>query len=293
MRRTHNRYLFVFSVLALCFLLAACLSTASPPESELEGMAEVPNSPFATATDFSLTTIPNLIPGLTATATPTQVRKEASNANFTPSPSPLSQSQVPFRVCSPLEGHSLVDLLEIVTNPFQPPPPGKDTGHHGVDFAYYRRGERLSILGVPIHSVLPGKVVSRLEGMIPYGNMLMVETPYAELSEQVIQMLEIPRSHSIYLVYAHMKDAPLPGLYDFVACDKFLGEVGNTPAGWSSDPHLHLEGRIGLSGVTFNSMAFYDTRASEEEMENYKLWRMSGEFRLFDPLALLSLLSDT
>jgi hypothetical protein len=35
-------------------------------------------------------------------------------------------------------------------------------------------------------------------------------------------------------------------------------------------------------------MRFYDTRATQEEMDNYVLWRTSGVFRHFDPMVLLS-----
>ncbi len=33
-------------------------------------------------------------------------------------------------------------------------------------------------------------------------------------------------------------------------------------------------------------MAFYDTSASIEEMENYKWWRTSGDFRNIDPMVV-------
>ena len=69
--------------------------------------------------------------------------------------------------CSPLADHTWNDLQEIVTNPFDPPPVGKDSGHHGVDFAYYRRGERLSILGVPVQAVMTGRVTAAILNRIP------------------------------------------------------------------------------------------------------------------------------
>jgi hypothetical protein len=53
-------------------------------------------------------------------------------------------------------------------------------------------------------------------------------------------------------------------------------------------PHLHLETRLGRAGTVFESIRFYDTRATIEEMDNYVLWRTSGVFRHFDPMALLS-----
>ncbi len=54
-------------------------------------------------------------------------------------------------------------------------------------------------------------------------------------------------------------------------------------------PHLHLETRLGPAGQVFESMRFYDTRATQKEMDTYILWRTSGIFQHFDPLQLLEL----
>ncbi len=228
------------------------------------------------------------MPRMTQTNTPT-----LPAMYFTPSPE--AQDLVPTpsprhvrEYCSPLEGHTLKDLQEILTNPFNPPPPGKDTGHHGVDFAYYRRGNRPSILGVPVHAVMAGRVAAAIQNRIPYGNMVIIETPHSALSEELIALLNISNGRSLYLLYAHMNEKPTVELGDWVTCGQALGEVGNTPKGWSSDPHLHLEGRIGPADAVFRGMAYYDTGATLEEMENYRLWRMSGEFTLFDPMVLLT-----
>jgi murein DD-endopeptidase MepM/ murein hydrolase activator NlpD len=156
-----------------------------------------------------------------------------------------------------------------------------------VDFAYYRRGERASILGVQVQSVLDGRVAAVILNRIPYGNMVIVETSSSALPAEAIGQLDLPAGRSLYLLYAHMNAAPLVALDDRVACGQVLGEVGNTPKGWSSDPHLHLEARAGPPGVSFAGMVFYDTGATQEEMDNYRRWRMSGEFQLLDPLTLL------
>jgi murein DD-endopeptidase MepM/ murein hydrolase activator NlpD len=206
---------------------------------------------------------------------------------LTPTPALTPEQALPFQFCSPLEDHSLADLQEIITFPYDPPPAGKDTGHHGVDFAYYRRGERLSILGVPIHSVLPGKVAVANQNLAPYGFMVIVETLYDELPEPVKQHLGIPPSQSLYLLYAHMNELPLVEEGAPVACGQRLGSVGNTPENWSSAPHLHFEARYGPQGGQFSGMQFYDKRSQVEQMEKYTLWRMSGDYTLLDPLALL------
>jgi murein DD-endopeptidase MepM/ murein hydrolase activator NlpD len=74
-------------------------------------------------------------------------------------------------------------------------------------------------------------------------------------------------------------------LGEMVYCGQEIGTVGMT--GYNIvNPHLHLETRIGLAGGRFESMAFYDTSATVEEMDNYLRWRTSGDFRHFDPMML-------
>jgi murein DD-endopeptidase MepM/ murein hydrolase activator NlpD len=213
----------------------------------------------------------------------------ATPVYFTPSPPPaLTPEAVPtVQFCSPLEDHNLADLLEIISFPYDPPPAGKDTGHHGVDFAYYRRGERLSILGVPIQSVLPGKIAVANQNLAPYGFMVIVETPFEKLPVQAVEQLGIPSQQSLYLLYAHMNEPPIVEEGSFVDCGQRLGYVGNTPEEWSSAPHLHFEARYGPAGGQFSGMQFYDKRSQVDQMEKYSLWRMSGEYTLLDPLALL------
>lgn len=272
--------------LALLITIAGCVSTNSA-RTGTDGQSTGSPPGSSAREDRPAIVTPESSP--TTSISGRIVTKSPSSANFTPTPFTQAPTpKPPLQICTPLQGHSLSDLHEIITNPFDPPPPGKDTGHHGIDFAYYRRGDRLSILGVPIQSVLPGRVAAVVMDRIPYGNMVIVETPYAELPPVLISMLGVPADSSIYLLYAHMNQAPRPGAGEVVACGQTLGEVGNTPKGWSSDPHLHLEGRIGPSGVTFSSMAFYDTGATEQEMANYQRWRISGEFRLFDPMCILN-----
>jgi murein DD-endopeptidase MepM/ murein hydrolase activator NlpD len=213
-------------------------------------------------------------------------------------------------MCSPLQDLTIADLFTIVTNPFDPPPPGQDSGHHGVDFAYYRNGTHNQMLGLPIYSVLTGKVAATILDRSPYGNMVIVETRLDNLPDDLLQRLAVtpvptpvipdprltcpPQSPhpgwnadqpSLYLLYAHLDQAPLVKVGDTVSCGGQLGEVGNT--GESGNPHLHLETRLGPSGATFASMSHYNNNATQEEMDNYCTWRTSGIFQMFDPLILL------
>jgi murein DD-endopeptidase MepM/ murein hydrolase activator NlpD len=265
-----------YAGLILLLMLAACEKSESQPAPEV---LRVTASPFVTKA------APTIVPRKLL-STPTR------ELNFTPTPRPellipTQTSQPTFQACPPLKDHSWKDLKEIVTNPFDPPPAGKDTGHQGVDFAYYRRGNRLSIEGVPVDSVFSGQTAAVIHNRPPYGNMVIIETPAARLPAALITFLGIDSGESAYLLYAHMKTDPLVELGQEVDCGENLGDVGNTPPGWSSAPHLHLEVRIGPSGAEFTGMAYYDNSITLVEKGNYELWRMSGTFRMLDPLKML------
>jgi murein DD-endopeptidase MepM/ murein hydrolase activator NlpD len=191
------------------------------------------------------------------------------------------------RVCSPLEEHRIVDLPGIVSSPYDPPPMGKDDRHQGVDFAYYNQGTRSSIDGEGVTAILAGWVALVVKDRLPYGNMVILETPTTDLPEEILHNLDILSYESLYHLYAHLKEPPLVSNGDWVECGQLLGNVGKT--GYNIPvPHLHLETRIGPSGTRFGGMVFYDTQGSESEMENYRTWRMGGTYRHFDPLRLFS-----
>lgn len=203
------------------------------------------------------------------------------------SPAPTkTPTPIPFHICSPLDIHDLDELPEIISDPYRPPPPGKEQRHHGVDFSYYRRGERTTIQGVGVQSVFSGKVVAAIVDSFPYGNVVILETEYADLPAPLAAELEIPPGESIYTLYAHMDQAPLVALDDLVLACQALGQVGKS--GNAYEPHLHLEMRLGAPGAQFTSMGFYKADDTAEERSNYVLWRTSGEFRHFDPMIVLN-----
>lgn len=191
-----------------------------------------------------------------------------------------------FRLCSPLEWHSLESLPAVIGDPYNPPPPGREERHHGVDFAYYTWGDRQSMLGEPVQSILPGVVASALHDRFPYGNTVIIETPATALTPMIEELIGLQDGESLYVLYAHMHEHPLVVLGEPVDACQHLGEVGKT--GNTDIPHLHLETRIGPAGSVFESMLFYSTRATQEEMDTYVLWRTSGVFRHFDPMILLN-----
>lgn len=230
------------------------------------------------------------IPSPNTLASKTEEPKQKSW--FTPAEkTPLSPSATPsptpeFKICSPLAPYPLSELREIVSDPYRPPPPGKDERHHGVDFSHYRRGDLLTIEGVEVQSVLPGRIAAAIADTYPFGNMIIIETPRALIPGEWIERLEIGENDSLYILYAHLQDAPLITRDAWVAACQVIGAVGKT--GNTVEPHLHLETRLGTPSINFPNMRYYQVEASEEEKEAYLRWRISGEFRHFDPMKLLN-----
>ncbi len=280
-----------FSILVLVILLAACQTGASSAIITPPASASLPSpthTPLPTATEI-LT--PTAIPSPTATEA-VLLEELASTA---------------FEVCSPLEDETLETLPEIITHPLDIPGFGRDEGHHGVDFAYYRRGERESIEGIKIYAILSGQVVVALDDDIPYGYTLLIETPLADLPDTLQSQLmenylpvpedphyrlycpDVPQprlsgEYSVYHLYAHMEIKPPFDRGERIECGQKLGTVGNT--GRSSNPHLHLETRLGPAGAEFETMAHYENTNTYEQLGNYCLWRMSGYYQLFDPFVI-------
>jgi murein DD-endopeptidase MepM/ murein hydrolase activator NlpD len=198
-----------------------------------------------------------------------------------------TQTENPFVMCSPLKSEAISSLWEIITNPFGSPPAGREDLHHGVDFAYYRRWDRLSIEGEIIQSIFPGTVAASIRDRLPYGNMVIIETPQTMLPAEIRDGFDLGPSESLYSLYAHMGQSPRVMINEKIYCGNEIGSVGLS--GYDIvNAHLHLETRIGPSATRFTGMAFYDTGASIEEMDNYKRWRTSGDFRNVDPMLIFA-----
>ena len=201
-----------------------------------------------------------------------------------------SETPVPVSaVCSPLQDHALTDLPKYQTQPFIPPQgANKETGHHGVDFAYYRRdGVGGHIEGTPIQSVLNGYMAG-LGFNAVYGNYLIIETPLEWLPADLAASYPVGSGQSLYLLYAHKQELAPFEIHEPLDCGQVVGQVGDSGSTYFvSDPHLHLETRLGPSGLFIEPMAYYDTQASEAEKEAYLYWRTSDTFTLFDPRILL------
>lgn len=266
--------------------------------SEPTATAEATATSQPTSTQMVLIS-PTLNPTVTSypTLTPTPLGMATQSTNVLTS-----------LVASPLQGIAASDLVSIVSQPFIMPPAGEDSGHHGVDFAYWNFKEAGAIEGTPILSIFPGKVSSAYSKIRnPYGYMVMVETPLSNLPKEIVDAIKLPEasstpanpsnrltcptgfadwwdtsSQSLYVLYGHMGEVPTVKLGQTVKMGDILGVVGNSGA--SSSPHLHLEMRIGPANATFASMAHYDTTTTDQERHNYCSWRISGQFELFDPM---------
>jgi murein DD-endopeptidase MepM/ murein hydrolase activator NlpD len=252
----------------------------------------------------------------TLTATSMITATLEPSATLMPSLTPTTQQATPLQasalVPSPLMGITAEELNGIITQTFVMPPAGEDSGHHGVDFAFWRYRDYTTIEGIPILAVFPGKVVSAHNKIrLPYGYQVIIETPIGQIPQEVLDAIKLPEvsatpanpsnrltcptgfaawwnfdSQSLYVIYGHLADVPEVQLGQTVQVGDILGAVGNTGA--STNPHLHLEMRIGPSDAVFSSMGHYDLNTTEQERHNYCQWRISGEFQLFDPMLLYS-----
>jgi murein DD-endopeptidase MepM/ murein hydrolase activator NlpD len=278
-----SKYL-IMTLLAL--ILVECSTQASRLSGTESASLETPQDEMLVSTT-SITpgstaqqVINTLPPTISPSSTPTDAH-QLEGINLTP-----DAENADFQICSPLSIHTLEELPEIISDPYRPPPPGKEQRHHGVDFSYYRRGDRLSIKGVGVQTVLPGVVSTALAETFPYGNLVIIETPFIDLPEKWVDALQMQPGESIYTLYAHMERAPDVVQGEQLGTCQPLGEVG--VSGNAVEPHLHLEMRLGDAGASFNSLGFYKADDTEEERSNYLRWRTSGEFQHFDPMLLLA-----
>lgn len=284
MQNKKDSCLIVVMFLMLAWLLASCQAGGS-----VQPLQETPDPDSSRVTMNPADTIgiipsPDLQAKKTATSQQKSWFKPVEKTPLPPSGTPSPTPE--FKVCSPLVPYPLSELREIVSDPYRPPPPGKDERHHGVDFSHYRRGDLLTIEGVVVQSVLPGRVAAAIADTYPFGNMIIIETPRALIPGEWIDRLEIGENDSLYILYAHLQNAPILKLDEWVKACQVIGAVGKT--GNTVEPHLHLETRLGAPSVSFPKMRYYQEEATEEEKEAYLRWRISGEFRHFDPMRLLN-----
>jgi len=255
----------VSRLVTLILLLTAC---AAQPDSRLTSspVVQLTSSPV-----IQLTSSPVL-----------QFSPQPEIRNTAPPKSPL---------CSPLAVQPLEKLSEIITQPFAMPrilSDGRysDDAHHGVDLGYYTRDEE-NFTGTPVLAALNGQIAGLVTDRPPYGNAILLETPFEQIPRRVVESEKIMSGNSLYTLYAHLQNVAPLRLGQAVACGEQLAETGLT--GFTGGPHLHFETRWGPAGSNFSEgMAFYRADTSAAERANYDLWRMSGTFHLFDPMEILA-----
>jgi len=280
-----------FGILILLLILAVSTCCNPIPGAYPDQSAHVDTtdplklSPTIHVTDQILS-IKRSIKTATATATSPPTRTPTRLPD-TPSPLPSNTAtpKTPFKLCSPLEIHPLGVLPKIISDPYRPPPAGRDERHHGVDFSHYLFGGLTTIQGVGVQSVMPGVTAAAISDSFPFGNIAIIETPFIDLPDSLTIRLQIKPGESLYILYAHLEQPPMVPLGEYVPACHPLGSVGKS--GNAGVTHLHLETRIGRSGARFPVMSYYLEDITPEEEEYYILWRTSGEFRHFDPMELL------
>lgn len=188
----------------------------------------------------------------------------------------------PQDLCSPVEGIEMYELEDIISQLYNVPNQFSDFGHHGVDFGSYNFRDRY-LYAVPVKAMLAGRVVGIVRDRPPLGNVIILETPYEDLPASIADLIDIQPGESLYHLYAHLLDDPDYDFGTFFNCGDPINRLGDSQ---TSEAHLHLETRIGQSGLTVESMAFYDTTATEDEQEEYLWWRTSGDLEPFDPMII-------
>ncbi len=283
-----------FLFLLVLFFLAACNSTVQsettkfkPSESFTTLLSET-KAPFLTRVVSPTEEILHITETLEVTDTP----------NF-----PM--------ISSPIEGKSISDLVDMISNPFLPPVEGSDDPHQGVDFSDVDDLTKIALTGKEVQSIIGGQVVSVMSNRFPYGNAILIVSLEENLPEYLISNIlsskepfpwdlntsltcpegwksppEKQEKLGLYTLYAHLLDTPGQKIGDFVKPGDKIGAIGMS--GNALAPHLHVETRYGFITDLSGSMAHYDVSASLEEMSNYCRWRVSGWFRLIDPMQLFS-----
>jgi murein DD-endopeptidase MepM/ murein hydrolase activator NlpD len=236
-------------------------------------------------------TAPALVLPTTSNIPPTATLIPAPMETPIPTPTATEERSLKPEICSPLAVQPLEKISEIITQPFIMPRvmedgTYKDDGHHGVDLGYYTRDGKL-FTGTPVLSAMDGKVAAIIHDRPPYGNMLIVETPFERIPPTLVESQGITPGSSLFILYAHLQNLQPLEIGQSVTCGQQLAETGLT--GFTGGPHLHFETRWGPAGTTFNGMAYYKADTTDEERANYEAWRMSGVFHLFDAMELLTI----
>lgn len=209
-----------------------------------------------------------------------------------------------------MQGIPIDQIAAAVTNPYNPPPPGSDNPHAGADISDLIPGSQIARPGMLVQAILPGQVAMAQTDRFPFGSAILIETPLDQLPAAWVDGLHLPAPlaapppksaltcpegvlkpawdathRSLYVLYAHLQEAPKVKPGENETCGQVIGKVGKS--GNALNPHLHLEIRVGPGGARFTSIAHYDNSATLEEMAGYCAWSVGGLFQVLDPLSVL------
>ena len=237
----------------------------------------------------------------------------STSTSAAPTNTLVSQAITPtavMQICSPVEGVKLENITSMIFNPYYPPAAGSDDPHQGIDLSDVDLDTQIAKTGLGVNSIINGQVVMVMNDRFPYGNAVLVESAFDSLPsgwQNTILNETAPASWgtnpaltcpsgwdqdpesnadpSIFILYAHLENPPEVTQGQLIKCGENIGRIGMS--GNALAPHLHIEIRYGPSSGLTDSMAHYDTSASLGEMSNYCRWRVSGWYRLLDPMSLL------
>ena len=80
----------------------------------------------------------------------------------------------------------------IAGNVYQTPMPGRDSGHPGIDLAFYSHGSHKTMLGLPLKAAMAGRIAAVLPDRYPYGNALIIEVPLEKVPPRWLANLNWP-----------------------------------------------------------------------------------------------------
>ena len=282
----------------LYILFVLLISACSPIDGYPENQLPTVNQTLTVGFDEG-------VPMPTSSPSPTATIQIEPTSTMVPTHQPRISS-------SPLEGYSVDELLDMISNLYNPPKPGSDDPHQGVDFSIVDPTQGYAVKGAKVQSILDGEVVMVIKDRFPYGNSIFIETPFLELPsswKNFLGEIETPGLFdvnpaltcpvgwdqagnesdelSLFILYAHMKEEPTFEIGDQISSGEVIGTIGDS--GNALAPHIHVEIRYGYAGSLVGGMAHYDVTANEEEMANYCRWRVSGLYRLVNPMDVLLL----
>ena len=110
--------------------------------------------------------------------------------------------------------------------------------------------------GTPVLAALSGKIAGIAQNRPPYGNAVIMETPFAQIPAHVIENQSIPEGASLYTLYAHLQNLQPLQIGQTMECGQPLAEAGLT--GFTGGPHLHFE--LWVNGIPVNPMDYLAIR---------------------------------